>query len=109
MDDINSIIKKKNVTQNVNVDNNIYNNVYDDNVAEKINETIDKPKAIAEILTEKLNAPHNLKLYIKLAYQYPVETLFKCLALTKEAEREGRIKKSAAQYFYGIVIRNKRL
>ncbi len=92
---------------NVNVDNNINNNVYVD-VAERIRDAIDKPKAIGEILSKELNAPQNLKFYIKLAYLYPEETLFECLALTKEAFKDGFIRTSPAQYFYGIVKRKKR-
>lgn len=88
---------------NVNVDKNIIKDVYDDNVASRIREAIDKPRAIGEILSEKLNAPGNIKLYIKLAHQHPIDFLFECLALTEEAGREGRIKKTKPQYFYGIV------
>ena len=92
---------------NVNVDNDLSNNVYNDNVAKKIQEALDKPKAIGQILADKLDAPQNLKFYIKLAYQYSTEVLFECLALTEEAFREGRIKTTKAQYFYGIVRRKK--
>lgn len=95
-------------TYNVNVDKNIYNNVYDDNVSSKIRDAIDKPKAIGEILAEELNAPQNLKFYIKLAYLYPQETLFECLALTNEAAKENRITTDRPRYFYGIVRRKKR-
>ncbi len=108
MEDLNSILKRKNVGTNVNVDNNIYNNVYDENVVQRIRDAIDKPKAIGEMLAEKLNAPNNLKLYIKLAYQYSTETLFECLALTNEAQKDGRIRTTPAQYFYGIVVRKKK-
>lgn len=87
----------------VNVDNNISINVYDDNVARRIREAIDKPKAIVELLAQELGAPSNRKFYIKLAYQYSIESLFECLSLTKEAHREGRIKTTRAQYFWGIV------
>lgn len=107
MESVNHILIKR--PNNVNVVNNISNNVYDDDVADKIRDAIDKPKAIAEILVEKLNAPHNLKLYIKLAYQYPTDTLFECIALTEEARRDGKIKTTPAQYFYGIVIRKKKI
>lgn len=97
------ILSKNNV--NVNVDKDLYNNVYDENVASRIQDAVDKPKAIGEIIAEKLEAPRNLKLYIKLAYQHSQETLFECLALTNEAFREGRITTTKAQYFYGIVKR----
>lgn len=93
---------------NVNVHKDNSNNVYVENVAKKIEEALDKPKAIAEILAENLNAPSNLKFYLKLVYQYPTATLFECLALTKEAEREGSIRTTKAQYFYGIVRRKKK-
>ena len=93
---------------NVNVDKDLINNVYDDNVRQKIQEAIDKPKAIGTILAEKLNAPSNLKLYIKLAYQCSTETLFECLALTEEAYREERIRTTKAQYFYGIIRKKKK-
>ena len=105
MNNIKSILSRRN---NVNVVNNNSKNVYDDIVADKINNALDKPKAIGEILAEKLNAPNNKRLYIKLAYQYSTETLFECLALTDEAKKEGRIKTTSAQYFYGIVIRKKK-
>lgn len=109
MKDIGSLIKEKRVNPNVNVvnNNNIYNNVYDDNVASKIREALDKPKAIGEILADKLDTPKNLKFYIKLAYLNPPEFLFECLALTEEAAREGRIRTSKAQYFYGVVRKKK--
>ena len=106
MDSLKGIIGRKTIN-NVNVVNNICNNVYDDNVAFKIRDALDKPKAIGEILAEKLNAHSNTKFYIKLAYQIPQETLFECLALTNEADRENRIRTSKAQYFYGIVRRKK--
>lgn len=110
MEELKSIIKSRSQLlrgNNVNVDSNIVNNVYDDNVAFRISETVDKPRAIGEILSEKLNAPQNIKLYIKLANQYPIETLFECLVLTEEAYGEGRIKTTKSQYFYGIVRRKK--
>ena len=100
----NTVINKLN---NVNVDNNIYNNVYNDNVAQLIKDSVDKPKAIGKIIAEKLNAEQNLKYYIKLAYLYPQETLFECIALTEEARKEGIIRTTPAQYFYGIVKRKK--
>lgn len=107
MDSIkNSIIRR---TYNVNVDKDIYNNVYDVNVASKIRDAVDKPKAIGEILAEELNAPQNLKFYIKLAYLYPQETLFECLALTNEAAKENRINTDRPRYFYGVVKRKKKL
>lgn len=93
---------------NVNVVSNNYNNVYDNNVASKIEDAVDKPKAIGEIIAEKLNAPQNLKFYIKLAYLYPQETLFECLALTNEAAKENRIATDRPRYFYGIVRRKKK-
>lgn len=101
MENIKSIIKRKNVS----VDRNLINNVYNDVVASKIEEALDKPKAIGEEIANALNAPQNIKFYIKIAYLYPLETIFECLALTKEALREGRIEKSAAQYFWGILRR----
>lgn len=101
-----SVIKSLN---NVNVDkDNLINNVYDDVVASRIKSAIDKPKAIGEILSEKLNAPDNIKFYIKLAYQYSEDTLFECIALTEEAAREGKIKTDRPRYFYGIVRRKKK-
>lgn len=104
MEPINNIVSKRN---NVNVVKELSNNVYDDNIASKIQEALDKPKAIGEILAEKLDAPDNLKLYIKLAYQFPQTILFECLSLTDEASREGRIRTTRAQYFYGIVKRRR--
>ena len=104
MENIKSIIKRKNVI----VDKDIINNVYNDVVASKIRDAIDKPKAIGEILVEKLNAPDNLKFYIKLAYMYSLETLFECIALTDEASREDRIKTTRPQYFYGILKRKRK-
>ena len=92
---------------NVNVDSNIYNNVYDDNVASRVRDAVDKPKAIGQELADALNAPDNLRFYIKLAYQYPQEILFECLALAKEAQKEGRIKTTSAQYFWGILRKKK--
>ena len=106
MDSVATVIDTKGY--NVNVDKDILNNVYDENVANKIREAVDKPKAIGQILAEKLNAPLNVRFYIKLVYQYPLKTLFECLALTDEAYREGRIKSTKAQYFWGIVKRKKR-
>ncbi len=106
MDTIKNTLGKR--SYNVNVVNNLDNNVNND-IVEKIRDAIDKPKAIGEDLAEKLNSPQNLKFYIKLAYQYPTETLYECLALTNEAQREGIIKTTSAQYFYGIVRRKKRL
>ena len=96
----NNHIPKRN---NVNVDNNNTNNVYDENVAHKIQDALDKPKAIGEVLAEKLGAPGNLKFYIKLARQYPQAILFECVSLTNEAVKEGRIRKSPSQYFWGIL------
>lgn len=101
MDKIGSLLKGR--TFNVNVDKDISKYVYDENVAIKIREALDKPKAIAEDIAEKLGATHNVKLYISLVYKYPIHHLYECLALTKEAHREGRIRTSMAQYFYGIV------
>lgn len=101
MDRINSFLHKR--TYNVNVDKDILKDVYDDSVIQKIKEAIDKPRAIAEDLAEKLDAPHNIKCYISLAYKYPIPFLYECLALTNEASREGRIKGTRAQYFYGVV------
>lgn len=109
MEDLSSILKRKTLGTNVNDDKNIYNNVYDENVASKIENAVDKPRAIGEDLAEKLGAPNNLRLYIKLARQYSIATLYECLALTEEAYREGLIRTTKAQYFYGIVIRKKTL
>ena len=89
--------------ENVNVEKEISNNVYDDNVAFKIRDAVDKPRAIGQILAEKLNAPHNVKFYIKLAQQYSVDVLFESVALTNEMWNEGRIRTTKAQYFYGIL------
>ena len=105
MEQVNKVLLNR---KNVNVDNYINNNVYDEQVAKKIQDAIDKPKAIGEILTEKLNAPHNLRLYIKLSYEYSTETLFRCVALTEEAFKQGLIKTDKARYFYGIVRRQKK-
>lgn len=105
MEQINKILIRRN---NVNVDKYNTNNVYDVQVAKKIRDAIDKPKAIAEILAEKLNKPQNTRLYIKLAYEYSTETLFRCLALTEESFVEGRIKTDKARYFYGIVKKQKK-
>lgn len=102
---VNDILSQRH--HNVNVVNNNANYVYDVNVANKIREAVDKPKAIGEIIAERLSAPKNVKLYIKLAYQYPIATLFECLHLTDEAYREGLIKTTKAQYFWGIVRRKK--
>lgn len=107
MEQINSILKKKNV-DNVNVEESIYNNVNVEALIRRIQEAIDKPKAVGEILAVELNAPQNKKFYIKLAYQYPPEILFECLALAREAEREHRIRTDIARYFYGI-LKKKRL
>ena len=101
------IVSKRNY--NVNVDKDITNNVYDENVANRIQDAVDKPRAIGEILAEKLGAPSNVKFYIKLAYQYSLETLFECLSLTEEASRNNLIKTDKARYFYGIVRRKKRI
>lgn len=105
MEHINNVLKAR---ANVNVDNYIKDNVYDENVAKRIQEAIDKPRAIAEIIAEELNAPNNTKLYIKLVYEYSEEVLFKCLALTKEAHKDGLIRTTRAQYFYGIVRRQRK-
>lgn len=109
MEDLNSILKRKTFSTNVNDDKNIYNNVYDENVASKIENAVDKPRAIGEDLAEKLGAPNNLRLYIKLARQYPISTLYECLALTNEAYEARLIRTTKAQYFYGIVIRKNKL
>lgn len=100
---IHTILKGK--RYNVNVDKSLSNNVYDDNVARKIQDALDKPKAIGQIVAEKLEAPSNIKLYIKLAYQYPINTIFESLSLTEEAHKAGRIRTTKAQYFYGIIKR----
>ncbi len=92
---------------NVNVVKDSTNYVYDENVANKIRESVDKPKALGEIIAERLGAVKNIKFYIKLVYQYPITTLFECLHLTDEAYREGHIKTTKAQYFWGIVRRKK--
>ena len=93
-------------SNNVNVDSNsILNNVYDEDVARRIKEAIDKPRAIGEILSEKLNAPQNKKFYIKLAHQFPFTFLMECLAITDAADRERQIKTSKKQYFFGVVKR----
>src|SRR3989344_5908572 len=89
-------------SNNVNVDSNsILNNVYDEDVARRIKEAIDKPRAIGEILSEKLSAPQNIKLYIKLAQKCSDMLLFECLAITEEAYRERRILTTKARFFYG--------
>ena len=107
-DKVGEILKTIPLTRyNVNDDEYIYNNVYDDNVASRIQEAIDKPKAIGEILAEKLNAPGNIKLYTKLAHQYSADLLFECVALTNEADKEDKIRTTRAQYFYGIVRQKK--
>lgn len=98
---INDILSQQHY--NVNVVKDSTNYVYDENVAKKIRDAIDKPKAIGEIIADKLDAPSNVKFYIKLAYKYPIAILFECLALTSEAFKEGRIKTTRSQYFYGIV------
>ena len=105
MEDTKSILKRYNVKENVNVNNNI-DNVNVEELVRIVNEAIDKPRAIAETLADKLNAPGNIKFYIKLASQHSHGLLFECLALTKEADREGRVKTDLARYFYGI-LRNK--
>lgn len=105
MDHISSIVANLN---NVNVDNNINNNVYDEDIANRIQRAIDKPKAIGEIIAEKLNAPNNTKLYIKLTREYSAEILFRCLALTEEASKDHLIRTTKAQYFYGIVRRQRK-
>lgn len=105
MEQVNKILLNR---KNVNVDKYINNNVYDVLVAKKIQDAIDKPKAIGEILVEKLGAPQNLRLYIKLSYEYSVEVLFRCLALTEEAFIEGRVRTDKARYFYGIVRKQKK-
>mgnify|MGYP001612683420 CR=1 FL=1 len=92
---------------NVNVVKDSSNYVYDEDVAKKIRDAIDKPKATGEIIAERLDAPKNVKFYIKLVYQYPITTLFECLHLTHEAHKEGYIKTTKAQYFWGIVRRKK--
>lgn len=107
METINNILKRKHV-ENVNVDKDIYNNVNVEELVRKIKEATDKPKAIGSILAEELGAPENLRFYIKLTYIYSQETLFECVALTKEAHREGRIYSTLGQYFYGIVRRKKK-
>jgi len=107
MENIKEIMDRR--SPNVYVDKDIYNNVYDENVASKIKDAIDKPKAIGQILVEKLDAPNNLRLYIKLAYQYPIEFLFLCVALTEEAYKDGLIRTTKSQYFYGIVKQKKKL
>ena len=103
----NTLLKRPNYV-NVVKDNNLINNVYDDNVASRIKDALDKPKAIGEELSKSLNASGNLKFYIKLAYQYHQETLFECLALTKEAQREGKIKTTPAQYFGALLKKRER-
>lgn len=103
MDNVGQIVAKRN---NVYVGNNTNNNVYDEEMARRIQEAVDKPKAIAKELSEKLNAPQNKRLYIKLAYEYPAETLFRCLAITLDTARSKPIRSKAA-YFYGVVRRQK--
>lgn len=105
MEAIKNIIARR---ENVNVDKDINNNVYDENVASRIRDAVDKPKAIGKEIAKALNAPDNLRLYIKLAHQYPQETLFECLSLTNEAARENRINTDRPRYFYGIIRRKKK-
>lgn len=100
MESLEEIIRRR--SPNVNADKDI-SNVYDENVASKIENTVDRPRAIAEDIAEKLNAPDNLRFYIKLARQYPTGVLYESLALTKEAYNAGLIRTTKAQYFYGIV------
>ena len=105
MDSVNNILTRR--INNVNVDNNINNNVNVEELVRELQGEVDKPNALAEILVKQLEAPQNKRFYLKLAREYPIETLFKCLALTKEASRDGLIRTSKAQYFYGIVKRQK--
>ena len=101
MESINGVLARRSF--NVNADKDLDNNVYDENVASKIENAVDKPRAIAEDLVEKLDAPDNLRFYIKLARQYDIGVLYESLALTKEASEAGLIKTTKAQYFYGII------
>lgn len=92
---------------NVNVDKEIVNNVNVEELVQQVKDAVDKPKAIGEQFARELQAPQNVKLYISLFYKHPLPTLYECLALTKEAHREGKIKTTQAQYFYGIVRRHR--
>ena len=107
LDNVNGNSKDNiNNSNNVNVkDNNIYN-VNVEELIKKVQERVDRPNAIGESFARALGAPQNLRLYVKLARDYPQDLLFECLALTKDAALRGVIKTSPAQYFWGI-FRNK--
>lgn len=100
MDSIsNVVLKRKN---NVHVDNNTTNNVYVDVDIKKLNESIDKHKAIGELVAEKLGRPNNVELYIRLSYLNRFDQLLEWCALALDAFHQNRTK-DVGGYFYGIV------
>lgn len=110
MHKVGSILNSQHFNVN-NVDKDILNNV--SNVKTDKDVALDnllalygnKPQGIAKIIAEKLNDLNNLNFHIKTAKLNSPHILFEVLSITLEADREGKIKKSRAQYYIGVLKR----
>jgi hypothetical protein len=106
--------RKHNVNNVINVNKDINNNVINvDSDKEKLldkllalyGDEIDKPKAIAQIISDKLgDDPRNLNFHIKMAKNNKPEFLFESLSIAIDASKHHPIR-NLPGYYVGILKR----
>jgi hypothetical protein len=119
MEQINQVLKTKTSLKknNVNVDNSVLNNVNVDNVGQAteiflaaIENQEDKPRAIAEIICDKLgDSKDNLRFHLKMANKYreQPEVLIECVHIALAAQKDGIVRTTVAKYYVGVLRRKK--
>lgn len=101
-----------------NVNNNSNNNVNNvdsnkkellDKLLALLGDEIDRPKAIAQIILEKLgDNPRNLNFHIKMVKKHKQEFLFECLSIALDASRNASRQdpiRNLPKYYVGVLKR----
>lgn len=88
-----------------NVDKDITNNVETINVNVNNKNREEKMKFIARDLATKLDDLKSLNYYLKIVKDHKPEFIYECLSITTLAYREGKIRKTPAKYFVGVIKR----
>lgn len=96
---VNSKYKKTNTVNSI----NSYASPFEKELQELLEKHGTTNEGVATHLWENLNDKESKAHYLLLAKNTPTEKLMHALALTKEAERDGRITIKKAVYFQGIL------
>lgn len=108
MEKLDGILEKTHqpLQRNVDIISNVFEKHVDTlNVNVSSKNEIEKIKAMGEDLANQLSDTKNLYYYLKCAREHQGNFLYECLAIVKEAQREGRITSTPAKYFVGVVKR----